>query len=81
MTSHDAGRRPPRVARAELITVYVVGLFQGLALVAFPAASSQLTGPSDFDLSTSRYGLLFVPQVLMAMPGHSCSQSCRAVSA
>jgi hypothetical protein len=71
----------PRVARAELITVYVVGLLQGLALVAFPAASSQLTGPSDFDLSTSRYGLLFVPQVLMAMPGHSCSQSCRAVSA
>ena len=28
---------------AELVTVYVVGLFQGLALVAFPAASSQVT--------------------------------------
>lgn len=30
----------PRVGRAEVATVYVVGLFQGLALVAFPAASS-----------------------------------------
>jgi hypothetical protein len=58
---------PRRVARAELITVYVVGLFQGLALVAFPAGSSQLTGPSDYDLSTSQCGLLFVPQVLMAI--------------
>jgi MFS family permease len=59
----------PRVARGELITVYVAGLFQGLALVAFPAASSQLTGPSDYDLSNSQYGLIFVPQVIMAIIG------------
>ena len=48
-------------ARAEVVTVYAVGLFQGLALVAFPAASGVLTGASDYDLSTSQYGLLFVP--------------------
>jgi MFS family permease len=59
----------PRVARREVITVYVAGLFQGLALVAFPAASSQLTGPSDYDLSNSQYGLIFVPQVIMAITG------------
>src|SRR4029453_17628102 len=52
-----------------VITVYVAGLFQGLALVAFPAASSQLTGPSDYDLSNSQYGLIFVPQVIMAITG------------
>jgi MFS family permease len=63
----DVTARP--VARAEVATVYVVGLFQGLALVAFPAASSQLTGPSEYDLSSSQYGLLFVPQVLMAIAG------------
>ena len=56
-------------ARAEVVTVYAVGLFQGLALVAFPAASSVLTGASDYDLSTSQYGLLFVPQVIMAIAG------------
>ncbi len=59
----------PRAARAEVATVYVAGLFQGLALVAFPAASSVLTGASDYDLSTGQYGLLFVPQVIMAIAG------------
>jgi FHS family glucose/mannose:H+ symporter-like MFS transporter len=44
-------------------------LFQGLALVAFPAASSQLTGASDYDLSSGEYGLLFVPQVITAIVG------------
>jgi len=56
-------------ARAEVVTVYAVGLFQGLALVAFPAASSVLTGASDYDLSSSQYGLLFAPQVIMAVAG------------
>jgi MFS family permease len=59
----------PRVTRAEVVTVYAVGLLQGLALVAFPAASSVLTGASDYDLSSGEYGLLFVPQVLMAITG------------
>jgi MFS family permease len=59
----------PRAARTEVATVYAVGLLQGLALVAFPAASSVLTGVSDYNLSTSQYGLLFVPQVIMAIAG------------
>ena len=58
-----------RVARSEVFTVYAVGLFQGLALVAFPAASSVLTGASDYDLLTGQYGLIFVPQVIMAIAG------------
>jgi MFS family permease len=59
----------PRAARSEVVTVYAVGLFQGLALVAFPAASSVLQGASDYDLSNGQYGLLFVPQVIMAITG------------
>ena len=59
----------PRIARSEVLTVYAVGLFQGLALVAFPAASSVLQGASDYDLSSGEYGLLFVPQVIMAITG------------
>lgn len=58
-----------RVARAEVATVYAAGLFQGLALVAFPAASSVLQGASDYDLSNSQYGLIFVPQVILAITG------------
>ncbi len=55
--------------RGETVTVYVIGLFQGLSLVAFPAAATILTSKSGYDLSKSQYGLLFVPQVLMAITG------------
>lgn len=48
------------------ILVYIAGLLQGLALVAFPAASSILTGP-DFNLSAIRYGMLFIPQALLSI--------------
>jgi MFS family permease len=52
-----------------VVTVYCIGLFQGLALVAFPAASNVLTSSSGYDLSSTQYGLLFVPQVAMAIAG------------
>ena len=55
--------------RREVVTVYCVGLFQGLALVAFPAASSVLTSSPGYGLSSTQYGLLFVPQVVMAIAG------------
>jgi MFS family permease len=59
----------PAPRRAEVGTVYVIGLFQGLALVAFPAAATILTSASGYDLSKSQYGLLFVPQVALAIAG------------
>jgi MFS transporter, FHS family, glucose/mannose:H+ symporter len=55
--------------RREIITVYTIGLFQGLSLVAFPAAATVLTSPTGYDLSKSRYWLLFLPQVVMAIAG------------
>ena len=55
--------------RFEVITVYAIGLFQGLSLVAFPAAATILQSPTGYDLSKSRYGLLFLPQVIMAIAG------------
>lgn len=58
-----------RERRREVVTVYAIGLFQGLSLVAFPAAASILQSPSGYDLSKSRYGLLFLPQVIMAIAG------------
>lgn len=59
----------PPPGRAEVLTVYVIGLFQGLSLVAFPAAATILTSKSGYDLSKTQYGLLFVPQVAMAIAG------------
>jgi MFS transporter, FHS family, glucose/mannose:H+ symporter len=66
VTGSGSGARP---GRAEAVTVYVIGLFQGLSLVAFPAAATILTSPTGYDLSKSQYGVMFVPQVVMAIVG------------
>jgi len=55
--------------RGEVITVYVIGLFQGLSLVAFPAAAIVLTSAAGYGLPKSRYGLLFLPQIVLAIAG------------
>jgi MFS family permease len=63
-----AGAASP-TRRREIQTVYGIGLFQGLALVAFPAAATILQSSDGYDLSKNQYGLLFVPQVIMAIAG------------
>ena len=55
--------------RPEVLTVYLIGLFQGLSLVAFPAAATILTSPTGYNLSKTQYGVLFVPQVALAVAG------------
>ncbi|WP_395729078.1 MFS transporter [Nakamurella sp.] len=55
------------VASGGAVLVYAAGLIQGLALVCFPAASSILTSPTGYDLSASQYGLMFAPQVVLAI--------------
>jgi MFS family permease len=54
-------------ARAETGVVYAAGVVQGIALVTFPAASTILTAPDEYDLSSSQYGTLFLPQVVTAI--------------
>ena len=54
-------------SRFDVRLIYIIGLVQGLALVTFPAASSIFTGPSGFGFGASRYGMMFVPQVILAM--------------
>jgi MFS family permease len=53
--------------RAESQTIYAAGLVQGIALVTFPAASTILTAPGSYALSSSQYGAMFIPQVITAM--------------
>jgi len=56
------------VARpAEIRIVNLAGLTQGVALVTFPAVSTILTSPKYYGLSASQYGLIFVPQVVLAI--------------
>jgi MFS family permease len=59
----------PGPRRSEIVAVYAAGLFQGLSLVAVPAAATVLTSPDAYDLSASEYGFLFLPQVILAIAG------------
>ncbi len=53
--------------RSEILTVYAAGVIQGIGLVTFPAASAVFTSPSDYNLSGTEYGGMFVPQAIMAV--------------
>ena len=61
--------------KAEVGLIYVTGLVQGLALVTFPAASSIFTSPHGFGFSASRYGMMFIPQVILAILASSLAPS------
>jgi fucose permease len=54
-------------SRTEIGVVYFAGMVQGLALVTFPAASSIFTGAEGFGFDSTRYGAMFLPQVIMAV--------------
>jgi FHS family glucose/mannose:H+ symporter-like MFS transporter len=53
--------------RTEIGVVYGAGVVQGLVLVTFPAASSLFTSPDGFGFDSTRYGTIFVPQVVLAI--------------
>jgi fucose permease len=53
--------------QTESAVVYGAGVVQGIVLVTFPAASTVFTDPSEYDLSNTQYGALFVPQVVTAI--------------
>ncbi len=56
-------------SRTEVAVVNVAGLVQGIVLVTFPAASTIFTDKSDYALSSSQYGDMFLPQVVTAIVG------------
>jgi hypothetical protein len=60
-------RGTARTSGAESAIVNASGLVQGIALVTFPAASMILTAPASYDLSSSQYGVLFVPRMSTAI--------------
>ena len=54
-------------SRTEIGVVYSAAVVQGLTLVTFPAASSIFTSPDGFGFDSTRYGTMFVPQVVLAI--------------
>ncbi len=57
----------PTASRFEIGLLYLAGVVQGLALVTFPAASAIFASPKGFDLSSTQYGAMFIPQVVLAI--------------
>lgn len=54
-------------SRASVGAVFGAGVAQGIALVTFPAAGAIFTSPQHYGLSSTQYGMLFVPQAIMAI--------------
>ena len=54
-------------SRVETRVVYAAGAAQGVVLVTFPAASTIFTSSSEYGLSNTQYGVLFLPQVAAAI--------------
>ena len=54
-------------SRFEIALLYLAGGVQGRALVTFPAASTIFASPSGFALSSTQYGAMFIPQVVLAI--------------
>jgi MFS family permease len=55
--------------KAEVNAVYAAGLVQGITLVTFPAASTIFTSATEYGLSNTQYGTMFLPQVITAITG------------
>ena len=51
----------------EIGVVYVAAVVQGLALVMFPAAGAIFTSAQGFGFDSTRYGAMFLPQVVFAV--------------
>ena len=63
----SAGRAASVRSWKQVGAVYTAGLLQGLALVTFPAASAVFTDPHAYGLSNAEYGVMFVPQTVLAV--------------
>ena len=54
-------------SKTESAVINVAGMVQGIVLVTFPALSTVFTKASEYGLSSSQYGGLFLPQVVTAI--------------
>jgi MFS family permease len=54
-------------SKTERTVVNAAALAQGIVLVTFPAASTIFTDKSEYGLSSTQYGIMFLPQVALAI--------------
>ncbi len=54
-------------SKTERTIINAAALVQGIVLVTFPAASTIFTDKSEYGLSSTQYGDMFLPQVALAI--------------
>jgi Major Facilitator Superfamily len=54
-------------SQTERTVINAAGLVQGIVLVTFPAASTIFTSKTEYGLSSTQYGAMFLPQVALAI--------------
>ena len=54
-------------SKTERAIINAAGLVQGIVLVTFPAASTIFTDKSQYGLSSTQYGDMFLPQVMLTV--------------
>jgi len=54
-------------SRAAVGAVFGAGVAQGIALVTFPAAGAIFTSLQHYGLTSTQYGVLFIPQAVLAI--------------
>jgi len=54
-------------SKTERTVINAAGLVQGIVLVTFPAASTIFTDRTEYGLSSTQYGAMFLPQVALAI--------------
>lgn len=66
-------------SKTERTVVNAAGLVQGIVLVTFPSASTIFTSKSEYGLSNSQYGAMFLPQVALAIAASLALAAFRAM--
>ena len=51
----------------KIISIYLSGFLVGIALVVFPAAGSILTDPNFHGFTSTQFGSIFIPQIVLAI--------------
>ena len=67
-TRSSSGETALTHSRLEVVTVFGATILLAVVFGTLPALSSVLTDPDEFGLGATLYGLLFVPQALVAIP-------------
>ncbi len=53
--------------KGKIVTLYLIGLIQGISFTLIPGASAFLVSPNGFHLTSIQYGQLFVPMILLSI--------------